>query len=383
MIPKNITSEFILKAIAKIDKEGVPSKRLSKKYNLRYMDKVYPPKYTVGLANLFANGTMLEPKDYSGGKETNCFLMDLGFEISSTEGMLEKRAVQKGVVEEHESKAVSSLVKEPVTVKPLHGEQSIKIATVIIESPEIKQPTNKERQSLLGDMIVRLGKSADVILLPAGFFKERRKADNLYSKVETFIIDMLGKADLDTMVCLGIDGRNGVDQIGLAINRNGIVSMARKFNPTDGERDYIDAAEDYLARENDCERIVEVKGKRLYLAICYDVYGINKRKLKNPKVDGILSLVHRFEPKGYGSSGDVYFAKCGFGGASKQWKCPVFGAVTFFQRTIPERWPSGVLWNQGDKKVSEWKYKENGIKPINEIEINSKYEKALIRFFLV
>lgn len=239
MIPKNITSEFILEAIAKIDREGVPPKRASTKYNLRYMGKVYPPKYTVGLANLFANGTMLEPEDYSGGKETNSFLMDLGFEISSTEGMLEKREVQKGVVEELKSKAVISLIKEPETDKPLHGDQTLKIATVIIESPEIKQPTNKERQTLLGNIIEKVGESADVILLPAGFFKERRKPDYLYSKVETFIVDMSRKADLDTTVCLGIDGRNGLDQIGLAINRNGIVSMARKFNPTDGEIDYI------------------------------------------------------------------------------------------------------------------------------------------------
>lgn len=383
MIPKNITTEFILKAIVRIDEEGVPPKRASTKYNLRYLDKVYPPKYTVALANLFVNGAMLNSHDFSGGKETNDFLMNLGFEISSIEGILKKSDVQKHVVDKIKNKVVVSQVKETVTVKPFQGEQSIKIATVIIESPEIKQPTNKERQTLLGNIIEKVGESADVILLPAGFFKERKKPDYLYSKVETFIVDMLRKADLDTTVCLGIDGRNGLDQIGLAINRNGIVSMARKFNPTDGERDYIDAAEDYLAPENGCERIVEVKSKRLYLSICYDVYAMNKRKLKNPNVDGILSLVHRFEPKGYGSSGDVYFAKCGFGGASKQWKCPVFGAVTFFQRTIPERWPSGVLWNQGDKKVSEWKYEENGIKPINDVEINSNNEKARIRFFQV
>ena len=44
------------------------------------------------------------------------------------------------------------------------------------------------------------------------------------------------------------------------------------------------------------------------------------------------------------SSGDSYYARHGFGGASKKWACPVFGAAVFFGRKVPERWPSGVMW---------------------------------------
>jgi biotin operon repressor len=56
MIPQNITKEHILKAIQEIDKNGVPEERLSTKYYLQYNGKNYPPKYTISLANKYANG---------------------------------------------------------------------------------------------------------------------------------------------------------------------------------------------------------------------------------------------------------------------------------------------------------------------------------------
>ena len=81
MIPQNIIKDSILKAIDKINLEGVPKGRESTKYNLRYMDKLYPPKYTISLANRFINGTELKAQDFGGGQETNSFLMKLGFDI--------------------------------------------------------------------------------------------------------------------------------------------------------------------------------------------------------------------------------------------------------------------------------------------------------------
>lgn len=119
--------------------------------------------YYVECGNLFVNGAILDSHDFSGGKETNDFLMDRGFEISSIEGILKENDVQKHVVNKIKNKVVDSKVKVPVTVKPLIGEQSIKIATVIIESPETKQPTNKERQTLLGNIIEKIGESTFVL----------------------------------------------------------------------------------------------------------------------------------------------------------------------------------------------------------------------------
>jgi hypothetical protein len=83
MIPRNITKNHILIAIKTIIKGGILKGHESRKYNLFYEGKTYPPKYIVALANQFANGELLESSEFSGGKETNDFLKRLGFEISS------------------------------------------------------------------------------------------------------------------------------------------------------------------------------------------------------------------------------------------------------------------------------------------------------------
>ncbi len=81
MIPKNITKQHILKAIAEIDRNGVPSGRDSTKFFLSIKGKSYPPKYVVSLANKFANGQELSPSVFNGGAETNGYLQLLGFQI--------------------------------------------------------------------------------------------------------------------------------------------------------------------------------------------------------------------------------------------------------------------------------------------------------------
>ncbi len=81
MIPENITKTHIIKAIERIDEEGVPPNRKSKKYLLAYNGKYYPPKYVISLANKYANGRELDHFEFKGGKETNDFLRSKGFKI--------------------------------------------------------------------------------------------------------------------------------------------------------------------------------------------------------------------------------------------------------------------------------------------------------------
>jgi len=81
MIPKNINRGHIIKAIEEIKKVGIPAGRSSKKFHLEYNGEFYPPKYTVSLANKYANGKELDPQEFSGGAETNNFFKDLGFNI--------------------------------------------------------------------------------------------------------------------------------------------------------------------------------------------------------------------------------------------------------------------------------------------------------------
>ncbi|MFE0620055.1 HNH endonuclease [Priestia aryabhattai] len=80
-IPKSINKEHIIQAIQKIDREGVPDRRESTRFNLSYENKNYPPKYVISIANIFVNGKEYAPSLFSGGDETNRFLEGLGFRI--------------------------------------------------------------------------------------------------------------------------------------------------------------------------------------------------------------------------------------------------------------------------------------------------------------
>jgi hypothetical protein len=80
MIPSNITREHIRQAAAKIDKEGVPPGRKSRKYQVWVDDKPYPPPLIVCWANKFANGIELQPFEISA-QEALRYLKGLGFQI--------------------------------------------------------------------------------------------------------------------------------------------------------------------------------------------------------------------------------------------------------------------------------------------------------------
>ena len=82
-IPENITREHIIQALKEIDIQGYSEKNASRKYDLLYNGKRYPPKVVISLANKFANGPILEFSEFSGGEQfTNKFLKGRGFEIS-------------------------------------------------------------------------------------------------------------------------------------------------------------------------------------------------------------------------------------------------------------------------------------------------------------
>lgn len=72
-IPQNITREHLLKAIDRIDKEGLPEKGHSSTYDVIHNGKPYPPKVVVSWANGFANGKELDRANFAGGKNTDCF----------------------------------------------------------------------------------------------------------------------------------------------------------------------------------------------------------------------------------------------------------------------------------------------------------------------
>jgi len=81
MIPRNIKREHILRSLEYMKNHGIPKGRKSKKFLLEHEGQHFPPKYTISLANKYANGKELESERFSGGKESNDFLRSLGFKI--------------------------------------------------------------------------------------------------------------------------------------------------------------------------------------------------------------------------------------------------------------------------------------------------------------
>lgn len=122
-----------------------------------------------------------------------------------------------------------------------------------------------------------------------------------------------------------------------------MIALGRKFHPTDDEKDLIKPAQDHLVHEKGFPRTISIRGNIIYLAVCYDGFGIRHRNLENPGVDIVFDLVHGFSPKGEGNSGEVYFAKNGFAGASKQWGCPVFVAAVFLIGQYLKGGPQGCV----------------------------------------
>lgn len=82
MIPSTVTAAHILRAVEQIARDGVPTNRESRDFDLVLGDgRRFPPKYVVAVASLLATGTRLDSESFGGGVETNGFLRQLGFTV--------------------------------------------------------------------------------------------------------------------------------------------------------------------------------------------------------------------------------------------------------------------------------------------------------------
>ena len=81
-IPSGITREHVLQALADFD-AGARAFKGSTSYDLVHAGRKYPPKAIVALAAQRATGTLLRPREFSGGMGSKCFsiLEEAGFEI--------------------------------------------------------------------------------------------------------------------------------------------------------------------------------------------------------------------------------------------------------------------------------------------------------------
>lgn len=214
----------------------------------------------------------------------------------------------------------------------------------------------------LDALIKNIEPKSDIIVLPAGFFQITDDPIEFMDWIENEITKILLRYDCSSIICFGFDGRSMKDQLAVACSSEGIVAVGRKFYQTVTGVLNIQLANDYLDPEEEYSRIFTVNDKRFYLAVCYDIFGLKHFKTINPGCDAIINVVHGFNQKGAGNSGDVDFARKGFAGASKQWKCPVFAAANFDRRSIPPNFPTAVLVAKDMYDIKKWKYEDNLIR---------------------
>lgn len=147
-LPENIRKEHILKAIQKIQEEGIPANAHSSSYDLLYQGERFPPKLVIAYANIFANGEELDRHTFPGGKGTECFgiLQKNGFKIIEKKektgsidfdiGQVKKDIRQTGLLFEENllNRFVCALLAKPfVILTGLAGSGKTKLAQVFAQ----------------------------------------------------------------------------------------------------------------------------------------------------------------------------------------------------------------------------------------------------------
>ena len=94
MIPPNISRDHIIQAIHEVEREGIPVRRLSRKYQVLYNGAAYPPKYLISRANYYANGEEHPPESFGGGGESNGYLRNWGFTVVDMSGQVPRPEIR-------------------------------------------------------------------------------------------------------------------------------------------------------------------------------------------------------------------------------------------------------------------------------------------------
>ncbi len=203
----------------------------------------------------------------------------------------------------------------------------------------------------------------DIYVLPAQFLYIQDSTKEFFEWAIEGITSLLTDLSCKSVICLGFDGLDGDEQLGIACNKDSCLAVGRKFHHMKDSISDIVLSKSFLELENGYSRVFELKGIKFYIAVCYDIYGINHNEIENPGIDVILNVIHGFGKSGAGSD-ESGFARKGLAGASQRWKCPVFGAANFTDRAIAENWPTGVFFDDSTVKRNSLTYEDIRIEPI-------------------
>ena len=190
MLDRQVTKRNVIDALKVIDKNGVPKRREATKYNLYFDKKSYPPKYVLSIATKIAIGKELAAALFNGGKETNDFLMSLGFTIREGSNELKKKVQPEAI------NICSAVIQ---ISKSFKGSDSI---------------ANNKKISILEEILLNLQGETDILILPAGFVRNGSQSYKALLPAIERKIKLLIKAHTPHLtICMGIDGRNSFEQL--------------------------------------------------------------------------------------------------------------------------------------------------------------------------
>jgi len=167
-IPR-ITRANVLAAIDEIQRDGVPPTRLSTRYLVAHDGGHYPPKYVVSLAVKYATGRVLYPGEFSGGRETNGLLSELGFTV--VEGAAETRAARQPRGRQPVVKGTQPSVRKTSQVGREDEEARPLIARVVVKG---KPGSPNQGEKMLLDLLRKKwpgGLHVKFLITPGGFVK--------------------------------------------------------------------------------------------------------------------------------------------------------------------------------------------------------------------
>jgi predicted HNH restriction endonuclease len=132
MIPKGFQRQHFLKAIAEIDRDGVPKSRESHRYDLLLNGKKYPPKYVISIANKYLAGTKWSSYEFNAVEAKDYFIRN-GYKI------IDRKSISRIVSEDEESRFPE-------------GRETYKYHRSLERDSSIGKKAKEERLDLVGEL---------------------------------------------------------------------------------------------------------------------------------------------------------------------------------------------------------------------------------------
>ena len=289
IIPPLVTSSHIREAMRRITNDGFPQSRKSRRYCLVEDGRHFPPKYTIALAHEVATGSFLGSNEFSGGAESERFLLDRNFDVAecdcggynhdvySTPKAHTDRTQQDGSLGSDQKHLSSS--DAAVTHPTGQTASTLRVALVFPELVEWGLPPNVPSVSAFA------GESVDFVLFPEAYIVSSQKT--CINKLKALA------SDLGAPLLVGATSSEGEEQV-LRFHPDGSdpILLYTKHSTAD-----VIAFDESGWNARDALPTFELGGVRAGATICHDCYlGLLQRRLAksgarlwlNPSYNNVL-----------------------------------------------------------------------------------------------